>query len=103
MPAEVTQWLSSEAPTRAGIELIFTDKCLSARWWSNGPGDRYETHAHPYHKLLLCYEGSVVFRLEAESKEVELHAGDRLGLSPGTRHSAVVGPHGVTCAEAAIS
>ena len=65
--------------------------------WSNGPGDRYGWHDHPYHKSLLCLEGSVVFHTDAG--DVELKTGDTLELPPGTRHAATVGPAGVRCQE----
>jgi quercetin dioxygenase-like cupin family protein len=71
------------------------------RWWSNGPGDRYGWHDHPYHKVLYCAEGSIVFHLR--HGDVELVAGDRLGIEPLTEHAATVGPDGVTCVEAARS
>jgi quercetin dioxygenase-like cupin family protein len=67
------------------------------RWWSSAPGDRYERHDHPYHKVLYCAEGSIVFHLD---EDVELRPGDRLDIEPGTPHGATVGHHGVTCAEA---
>jgi quercetin dioxygenase-like cupin family protein len=53
--------------------------------WSNGPGEVYAAHSHPYHKTL---------------KDVRMKAGDVLELPPGTVHSAVVGPDGVECSEA---
>ncbi len=68
------------------------------RWWSNGPGDRYGWHDHPYHKVLFCSEGSIVFHLH--DGDVELGVGDRLDIEPGTEHAATVGPRGVTCVEA---
>ena len=68
------------------------------RWWSNGPGDRYGWHDHPYHKVLFCSEGSIVFHLH--DRDVELVAGDRLDVEPGTEHAATVGGQGVTCVEA---
>jgi quercetin dioxygenase-like cupin family protein len=67
--------------------------------WSNGPHDRYAAHSHPYEKVLYCVEGSIAFVLEHEGKRVELNAGDRMVLPPGTVHSAVVGPTGCTCIE----
>jgi quercetin dioxygenase-like cupin family protein len=70
----------------------------STATWSNGPGDRYATHAHPYRKTLCCLSGSIVFH--TPDGDVELRAGDRLVLEPGTPHSATVGPDGVRCAEA---
>jgi mannose-6-phosphate isomerase-like protein (cupin superfamily) len=72
------------------------DGCYS---WSNGPGDRYAPHSHGYEKVLYCVEGSITFRLETESRDLELHPGDRMVLAPGTVHSAVVGPGGCMCIE----
>jgi quercetin dioxygenase-like cupin family protein len=68
------------------------------RWWSNGAGDRYGRHEHGYHKVLYCADGSIVFHLE--DGDVELAAGDRLDIEPGTKHAATVGGAGVTCVEA---
>ena len=70
-----------------------------ARWWSNGPGDTYDWHDHPYHKVLFCSKGSVVFH--TRDGDMELGPGDRLDIEPGTEHAATVGGEGVTCVEAA--
>jgi quercetin dioxygenase-like cupin family protein len=67
--------------------------------WSNGPGDRYAAHTHPYEKVLYCVDGSITFVLEESGRRVELKAGDRMVLPPGNVHSAVVGPAGCTCIE----
>ena len=72
--------------------------CSSPRAWGNAPGARYGAHAHDYHKVLFCLEGSITFHLR--DGDVELSAGDRLDLPPGTEHSATVGPDGVECIEA---
>jgi len=66
--------------------------------WSNGPGDRYGEHAHPYTKLLYCTRGSIDFRLR-DGKTIHLESGARMVLPSGTAHSAVVGPTGCTCIE----
>ena len=73
---------------------------LSPQRWSNGPGDVYGSHSHGYHKVLFCLRGSITFRLTEAGETFELHPGDRLDITPGTAHSAVVGPEGVTCVEA---
>jgi mannose-6-phosphate isomerase-like protein (cupin superfamily) len=65
--------------------------------WSNGPGDTYAPHEHGTTKLLVCAEGSITF--EVEGQPIELSAGRGMLLPAGTRHSAVVGPHGCTCLE----
>lgn len=66
--------------------------------WANGPGDRYGVHSHPYRKVLWCVDGSIVFHLP--EADVELTAGSRVVIGPGTDHSAEVGSAGVRCAEA---
>lgn len=68
--------------------------------WTNGPGDTYAVHSHPYHKVLYCLAGSISFRVTADDVELELRPGDRLDIEPETAHSAVVGPAGVRCIEA---
>jgi uncharacterized protein YjlB len=66
--------------------------------WSNGPGDRYGTHAHGYDKVIVVETGSIEFGTPGGS--VALAAGDRLELPAGTDHDARVGPAGVRCLEA---
>ena len=88
-----------ERPSRDELERRLREETDEApRWWSNGPGDRYGWHDHPYHKVLFCSEGSIAFHLR--EGDVELTPGDRLDVEPGTEHAATVGPKGVTCVEA---
>ncbi len=79
-------------------KLLSSEGLSSPRWWSNGPGDTYARHEHPYHKVLYCAEGSIVFHLD--DRDEELRPGDRLDVPPGTPHAATVGARGVTCVEA---
>ncbi len=71
---------------------------MEPRWWGNAPGDAYGRHAHAYHKVLFCAEGTITFH--TRRGDIELGPGDRLDIEPGTEHSATVGPEGVTCVEA---
>ena len=88
-----------EPSSRWQLEARFHQEGLhDLRWWSNPPGDRYGRHAHPYHKVLYCAEGSIVFH--NDGRDVELRPGDRLDIEPGTPHGATVGADGVTCVEA---
>jgi mannose-6-phosphate isomerase-like protein (cupin superfamily) len=85
--------------TRNDADAAFTaEGCSASRSWANGPGDRYGRHEHDFHKVLFCLEGSIVFHTDEE--DVELRAGDRLDLEPGTPHAATVGPDGCRCVEA---
>jgi quercetin dioxygenase-like cupin family protein len=87
------------APSRDELELRFREEGLSeVRWWSNGPGETFDWHDHPFHKVLFCSEGSIVFH--SRDGDIELGPGDRLDIEPGTEHAATVGPEGVSCVEA---
>ena len=80
------------------LEAFANEGCASPRPWGNAPGDTYGRHDHGYHKVLFCLDGSITFHLD--EGDVELVAGDRLDLEPGTAHAATVGPDGCSCIEA---
>jgi mannose-6-phosphate isomerase-like protein (cupin superfamily) len=80
------------------VRAFTTEGCSAPRAWGNGPGDTYGRHAHDYHKVLFCLEGSITFHLTGG--DVDLAAGDRLDLEPRTGHAATVGPAGCSCIEA---
>ncbi len=80
-------------------KAAFAAEGLKPRGWSNSPGFHYDEHTHPYHKVLFCTAGSITFH--TPDADIELFAGDRLDLPPGTPHSATVGSDGVACWEAA--
>ena len=87
------------AATRSDAVAAFrAEGCSPPRDWTNGPGDRDGRHAHGFHEVLFCLEGSIVFH--TDDGEVDLGAGDRLDLEPGTAHAATVGPEGCRCVEA---
>ncbi|MGH2499189.1 MAG: cupin domain-containing protein [Candidatus Limnocylindria bacterium] len=80
------------------IERALRAEASGVHGWSNGPGDTYAEHDHPFTKVLYCVRGSIEFRL-ADGRSYALRPGDRLVLPPRTRHSAVVGPPGCACIE----
>jgi hypothetical protein len=80
------------------LEALAAEGCSAPRPWGNGPDEVYGRHAHGYHKVLFCLEGSITFHLD--EGDVTLEAGDRLDLEPGTEHGATVGPEGCSCVEA---
>src|SRR5262245_29912106 len=80
------------------VRTFAAEGCSTPRAWGNGPGDTYGRHAHGYHKVLFCLEGSITFHLQ--DGDVDLAAGDRLDLDAATEHGATVGPDGCSCIEA---
>ena len=98
MPARIERSTRTQ-PTREELRQWFEDQGMSPREWSNAPGDTYDWHAHGYRKVLYCLSGSIVFHTK-DSGDLELQAGDRLDVEPGTDHAATVGPQGVECIEA---
>jgi mannose-6-phosphate isomerase-like protein (cupin superfamily) len=94
---------AAHAPAAVGgsedaVAAFRDEGCSAPRFWGNGPGDRYGRHSHDSHKVLFCLEGSITFH--TDDGDVELRAGDRLDLGPGTAHAATVGPQGCECVEA---
>lgn len=61
------------------------------------PDGRYDSHVHPFDKVLHCVRGGVVFTTPEGA--LALGPGDRMLLPAGTPHSAVVGPDGVRLVE----
>ncbi|MGD2040785.1 MAG: cupin domain-containing protein [Anaerolineae bacterium] len=90
--------MGEEAPSEADLRRTLDEEGLAPYRWSNGPGDVYGAHTHPYHKVIYVVRGSITFGLPGQ--RIELQAGDRLELPGETRHDAVVGPDGVVCLEA---
>lgn len=92
----------SGAPPDAGaIEKLLRADARDVYGWANRPGDRYEQHAHAYHKLLYCTRGSIDFIL-GDGSALTLKPGDRMLLPAGTRHAALVGPEGCACVEGKV-
>jgi mannose-6-phosphate isomerase-like protein (cupin superfamily) len=89
---------AAPSSTREELDRHLREEAGDPRWWSNAPADTYAWHDHPYHKVLYCAEGTIVFH--TRDGDVALRAGDRLDLPPGTEHAATVGAAGVTCVEA---
>ena len=97
---QVTRWPHAAPPTRDQIESAFRDLELSGGWWSSSAGDIFSPHSHSYEKVLFCADGSIHFDIAPQGESVAMTAGDRIVIPARTVHSAIVGPLGVTCAEA---
>ncbi len=100
MMVQVTRWEGRERPDVAALLARLRASGRDYSTWGNRPGDTYAVHTHGYRKHLVCLSGSIRFTLPETGEAVDLAAGDELDLPPGTAHGAIVGPHGVQCAEA---
>ena len=97
---EVVRWSGEHTPTEGELKRLLAVEGLRSYSWSNGPNDVYSAHAHPYHKVISVVSGSITFGLPGTGDQITLHPGDRLELSSGVTHDAVVGAQGVVCLEA---
>src|SRR5437016_7939589 len=104
---QIIRWQDATKPQEQELRNRMQQQRLSPYTWSNGPYDTYAVHSHSYEKVLYCVRGSIRFVLPdyvetlGNGGAIDLTPGDCLILSPGVRHSAEVGPQGVTCMEAA--
>jgi quercetin dioxygenase-like cupin family protein len=98
-PLRPLAWQGPDAPSVATVSARLRDEGVEPYAWSNGPGERYGVHEHPYTKLLMCAAGSITFLVGPDATPVELKPGDGFVLPPNTQHAAVVGPAGCTCLE----
>jgi mannose-6-phosphate isomerase-like protein (cupin superfamily) len=104
---QVLRWQEALAPQEQELCRRMQRDGLTPYTWSNGPGDSYAVHSHTYEKVLYCVRGSIRFVLPDHTDTVgnmgaiDLAPGDCLILPANIRHSAQVGPKGVTCLEAA--
>ena len=101
---QILRWQEALPPQEEELRRRMQKEGLSPYAWSNAPGDSYAVHSHHYEKVLYCVRGSIRFVLPdspADKGVIDLAPGDRMVLPPGVRHSAQVGPQGVTCLEAA--
>ena len=100
---QVIRWQEAVSPQEQELRGRMQQEGLAPYSWSNGPGESYAVHSHHYEKVLFCVRGSIRFVLPDQpegSRSIDLAAGDCLILSARIRHSAQVGPRGVTCLEA---
>jgi quercetin dioxygenase-like cupin family protein len=108
---EVIRWSEATPPQESTLLQRMQQKGLSPYLWSNGPGDTYAVHSHDYEKVLYCVQGSIRFSLPDYPDKsfdvtgipgvIDLSPGDCMILYANVRHSALVGPNGVACLEAA--
>ena len=104
---QVLRWQERETPQEQDLYRRMQRDGLKPYSWSNGPGESYAVHSHSYEKVLYCVRGSIRFVLPDHAdtignmSAIDLAPGDCFILPAGVRHSALVGPQGVTCLEAA--
>lgn len=96
----VETWKGDSSPSEEELRRLLGEQGLSGYRWSNSPGDVYDAHSHPFHKIIYVLQGSITFILPEQGEQVVLNSGDRLDLPDGMVHEAVVGSQGVICFEA---
>jgi quercetin dioxygenase-like cupin family protein len=89
----------AEGLDKQAAEDRFAAWGLHPRSWETTPGDRFEWHDHPDHKVLFCLRGDITFH-GRDVPDIELQPGDRMDIEARTEHSATIGPEGVACIEA---
>lgn len=100
---QIIRWQEAAQPREEELRRRMRQEGLSPYSWSNGPGDTYAVHSHSYEKVLYCARGSIRFVLPdypEATRNIDLSPGDCMILPAATRHSALIGPQGVTCLEA---
>ncbi len=102
MEARVTPWVNPEPPTEEALREQLVAQELKVYRWVNEPDDAYPSHTHSYQKIICVVEGTIKFELPTRQEAYNLKAGDRFELPSGIRHTAKVGPYGVTCLEAHV-
>lgn len=100
MEVTIRRWEAPTPPPEGALVEIYRKEGLHPYSWSNGPGDVYPAHSHPFHKVIYVVRGSITWILPESNQQMETRAGDRLELPRGVLHAARVGPEGVTCLEA---
>ena len=96
----VRSWPQDKSLNETAIRKLLAKERLTPYTWSNGPGDVYSPHKHPYTKVIYVLSGSITFGLPDFDEKIPLQKGDRLNLAAGVVHDAVVGNQGVICLEA---
>ena len=97
---KVHKWPDGLTADETEIRKILAAEGLRPYRWSNSPGDVYSAHSHAFHKVIYVVKGSIMFGLPETGDRILLNTGDRLDLSAGVSHNAVVGNKGVVCLEA---
>lgn len=103
---QLIRWNLSTHPQEQELRTRMQREGLTPYTWANGPHDYYASHTHTYEKVLYCVRGSIRFIIhkspaQSETEDyLDLNPGDCMILPAGIRHSAQVGPDGVTCLEA---
>lgn len=96
---DLIRWPHNNPLPEAEVVAFFTSRGVTPVRWSNEPCEVYPLHIHASQKTLFCIEGEIIFSFPDLNKKFTLHPGDRLIVPSGLRHSALVGPDGVSCIE----
>lgn len=96
---QVEKFKGETPPTLSEIEGLVQSEGLEPNIWSNEPDYHYPVHSHGYTKVIYCARGFIDFLFPKEKKTIRLQAGDKMIVTLGVDHGAIVGDDSVTCVE----
>jgi quercetin dioxygenase-like cupin family protein len=91
---QVSLWDGTVRPSEETLRARLTADGYQAVKWSGDPRTGYPPHAHIYPELLWLISGSLTVILPAESRLLELVAGDRIEIPRGLAHGTMAGADG---------
>jgi hypothetical protein len=92
--ATITAWSGSGRPDEGALRSRMKAEGPFPYAWGNIPKDCYSPHVHAYDKFIYVVAGSIAFILPGTGEELQLHAGDRLDLQPGSNMKHSSAPRG---------
>ncbi|RMD56625.1 MAG: cupin domain-containing protein [Candidatus Thermofonsia bacterium] len=99
---QVKKWLEKEVPSEEWLVQQMEAEGFRPYRWQAAPEEVFQTHTHPFHKVIYVLQGSIIFGFPIDGEPTTLNPGDRLDLPAEVPHLAVAGPHGVVCLEAHV-
>jgi quercetin dioxygenase-like cupin family protein len=99
MPFKVTPWREESAATEDAIRKKLEGDGFKVSAWSKNAGEGLDEQEQAYTRAFCCVKGMMRVNVPGDNDYADLLPGDRVELPPGTKHSVMVGPAGVTCLE----
>jgi len=99
MPYKLTPWREEAAATEDLLRQKLGADGFKVSSWSKNAGEGMDEQEQAFTRAFACVKGMLRVNLPGDNDYADLLPGDRVELPPGTKHSVMVGPAGVTCLE----